>query len=306
MLVRWRRLGWVTWRQHRASLLVVASLFVLTAATMWLSSLDPRGHTEVVRAAGFDPTGPVLLYQVVVGAMVLLPVVAGLLLGAPLLAHESESGTVRFAWTQQVGRVASLTVKATSIGAGLAIAAAALGLEYDWWAVHRITVGQWDWATMQFSFHPLPYAGWAVFGFSLGVLIGAVTRRTVPALAGTFVGYTIVFTFDNVYGRLRYLPPLRTVVPEVPGGTGGDRLSPGQYGPENVGGGWNWPDGRPLTVSETYRSPAWMARHHVVYWTTSQPGNRYHLFQFLEFGYLLLLSGLLVAAAIVLIRRRSA
>jgi hypothetical protein len=44
----------------------------------------------------------------------------------------------------------------------------------------------------------------------------------------------------------------------------------------------------------------------VVEWMTYQPASRYVLFQFLEFGYLILLSVLLVAAAVVLIRRRPA
>ena len=45
---------------------------------------------------------------------------------------------------------------------------------------------------------------------------------------------------------------------------------------------------------------------HVVERMAYQPGNRFHLFQFLEFGYLLVLSGLLVAATVALICRRSA
>ena len=302
---RWGRLNWITWRQHRTSLVVVAGLIASTAVTIWLSSFNHHWHTARVYAAGLDQTGPALPNQVVVGAMVLLPVVAGLVLGAPLLAHESESGSVRFTWTQQVGQGALLTVKATSIGAGLAIAATGLGLEYDWWATRKIVLAG-DWATVQFSFHPLPYAGWAVFAFSLGVLLGAVTRRTVPALVGTFVGYTIVFALDNGFGQQRYLPPLRRAVPQGAEGGINLHLSPGRYGTVYLDGGWEWPDGKQLSNAQTDRSFTWMAQHHVLYWASYQPSNRYYLFQFLGFGYFLLLSGLLVVAAVALIRRRSA
>ena len=63
--------------------------------------------------------------------------------------------------------------------------------------------------------------------------------------------------------------------------------------------------GQPLVHGDLRRPYGWVA-HHVVQWTTYQPASRYVLFQFLEFGYLIVLSGVAVAAAVVLILRRSA
>jgi hypothetical protein len=70
-----------------------------------------------------------------------------------------------------------------------------------------------------------------------------------------------------------------------------------------------WPDGHPLSNAEQtglLRPAAWMRLHHIVMWITYQPASRYHTFQAIELGWLLAVSALLVAAAILVIRRRPA
>ena len=52
------------------------------------------------------------MYPLVFLDMTLLPVIAGLVLGAPLLAQEAESGTVQFAWTQGVSKITLVITKA--------------------------------------------------------------------------------------------------------------------------------------------------------------------------------------------------
>ena len=142
-----RRLTWVTWRQHRTSLLVVISLLVLPAAVMAVTGLSgpwPAASLKLARAGDISQ-----VYTLMFLYLLLLPVVTGLVLGAPLLAHEAESGLVRFAWTQSVGRTTLLAVKALSMAAGLAIAAAGLGLELSWWAEPVLSRLNWDWPNLQ-------------------------------------------------------------------------------------------------------------------------------------------------------------
>ncbi len=203
------RISWVTWRQHRTGLVAVLGLFGLTAAFMAATELNPRWHADSISTAG--PYN--LVYPLVFLDMTLLPVIAGLVLGAPMLAHEAESGTVRFAWTQDIGKVTLLIGKALSVAAGLAVAAAGLGLEFEWWAGPVLKNLNHYWLGPQFSFHPLPYAAWTVFAFCLGLAFGALFRRTVPALVVTLIGYTAVFYLDNWHLRPFYLPPLRSTVP---------------------------------------------------------------------------------------------
>jgi hypothetical protein len=311
VFARWRRLNWVTWRQHRTSLLVVLGLFILPAAVMAATGLSGHWHAVAPKLAKADVVSQ--LFSLTVLYLLLLPVVTGLVLGAPLLAHEAESGLTRFAWTQSAGRSTLLTVKALSMAAGLAIAAAGLGLEFGWWAEPLLRRLNWDWPNFQFSFHPLPFAGWTVFAFCLGVALGSVARRTVPALVGTLVGYATVFYQDNEHLRRYYLPPLRTRVPwgtEVNYGPFGfSYLRSGPVGRFFVGTGYTRSEGQPFHWA--HWSPFGMPEgsfnvNKVVEWMTYQPASRYVLFQFLEFGYLILLSVLLIAAAVVLIRRRPA
>ncbi len=193
-LVRWRRLGWVTWRQHRAALLIVFGLFALVAAVMAVAGLDVRAHAAVVESLARSSSSPdVWQLRLLGSALELQPVLAGLLLGAPLLAQEVESGSLRFTWTQEVSPCSLLAAKASLIASGLGVAAGAVSWEFAWWSRQVPDVIWYRVAAPQFGYFPWSYAAWTVFGFSLGVLVGAITRRTVPALVGTLAGYGLAF-----------------------------------------------------------------------------------------------------------------
>jgi hypothetical protein len=165
VLERSRRLTWVTWRQHRTSLLVMAGLFGLAAVFMAVDGLVTRHQLAALR---LEVSRGLLAYsldrQLVLGTLELLPVLAGLLLGAPLVAGETEKGTVRFAWTQRTGRGSWLLAQVIPVAAGLALAAAALSLEFGWWS--RPCQEQGTWGHWWFNLNPLPYAGWMVLGSS--------------------------------------------------------------------------------------------------------------------------------------------
>ena len=202
MLVQWRRLGWVTWRQHRAALIIVFGLFALTAAVMAATGLDARAHGAVVESLARSSSSPYVWQLRLLGIVLeLQPVLAGLLLGAPLLAQEAESGSLRFTWTQEVGPCSSLAAKTILIATSLEVAAAGVSWEFAWWSRQVPAVIWYHVAAPQFSYFPWSYAAWTVFGFSLGVLVGAITRRTVPALAGTLAGYGLVF-YLKAFDRL--------------------------------------------------------------------------------------------------------
>jgi hypothetical protein len=70
--------------------------------------------------------------------------------------------------------------------------------------------------------------------------------------------------------------------------------------------GLGWPDGRLLGNAAYGQSGAWLNLHHIVLWVTYQPASRYHEFQFIELGWLIAASALLLAGTAVLIRRRPA
>ena len=137
-----RALGWVTWRQHRAALTAIAAVLLLAILTMWWYGLKMHAHfaqlglrdcalgrrtqscTERLDAFTADQN----LATILATAFVLLPVLFGLFLGAPLLAREYETGTYRFTFTQGAGRNRWLVTKIALLAAFTIATAAATTL----------------------------------------------------------------------------------------------------------------------------------------------------------------------------------
>jgi hypothetical protein len=52
--VPWRRMAWVTWRQHRATLGAVAVFLGAFAAYLWLTGLQIHGEQEAGEVVGYQ------------------------------------------------------------------------------------------------------------------------------------------------------------------------------------------------------------------------------------------------------------
>jgi hypothetical protein len=307
--VPWRQLAWVTWRQRRAALAWVLTAPAAAAMAMAAFAAPPYG------ASYPDDRLRVGLEIAVLIVLQLTPVLVGLYVGA----REAEHGTLRLAWTQAAGRTRWLLSQTVPVAVVLALAAAGLGLELRWWFGANWSASD-PWLPQYFSLNPLPLAGWVTLAFSIGVLAGAAIRRTVPAMAVTLVSYAVLQTVTALWWRMAYLPPLRRVVPHarimpgfdfsVRGGyypSYGRSFGPGHGPGRNILRTWTaWPDGRVLSNSELVRSAAWFRDHHIRVWMSYQPGSRYGIFQYIEFGWLIALAALLIAAAVLVIRGRSA
>src|SRR5215467_2497415 len=94
------RMSSLVFRQYRAQALAAIGLLAAFAA---LRSCDNLSSTLFLgnHAVGF-------LVIMTLG----VPLVLGILCGAPLVAHEFETGTNQFAWTQTITRRRWLAVKA--------------------------------------------------------------------------------------------------------------------------------------------------------------------------------------------------
>jgi ABC-type transport system involved in multi-copper enzyme maturation permease subunit len=199
---------WIAWRQFRTQALVTFGLLAAFAVFVLVTGLQLRdlysslGHThctvgEVCTApalSGLDKPltgllGPVLLA---------IPALLGMFWGAPLLAREFESGTYRLAWTQSVTRRRWLSVRVLLVGvAALAVAGLASWL-VGWWFAPLDAVNMNRFDPGVFTERGIVAIGYAGFAFALGVATGAMTRRTLPAMATTllaFIGARIAFTF---------------------------------------------------------------------------------------------------------------
>jgi hypothetical protein len=290
----WRDLGWVAWRQHRTGSCTAIAGLAVTAVIVGVAGADLHRTWSWPRSA--QTLGDlVLLLQ-------LIPLLAGVFIGAPLLAGEATSGTMRFVWTQGISVRRWLLAQVVPVAVVLVLAGAGLGLLFRWSAAPYLT-DRFAWGGQLFPLNPLPFVGWLVFGFSLGTALGGLIRKVVPASAATVVGYLATLAGAASW-RTHYLPPLslrlagssvwqRAWALGVPGTV--DKLSD-----------WlGWPDGRRLSVADESRPTRWLTAHHIKVWITYQPASRFGTFQLIEFGWLIAASAALLTAALVLARPSS-
>ena len=116
----------------------------------------------------------------------------GALIGAPLVAREVEQRTHLAAWTQSVSRRRWYATKTAALATGLAGAGLIAGM-VNAWLQHQLTAGdttgsRWSW----FASVNLAPAGEAVLAFTLAVALGALLRRTLPAIAAALAGFTVL------------------------------------------------------------------------------------------------------------------
>ncbi|WP_152627001.1 ABC transporter permease [Streptacidiphilus melanogenes] len=169
---------------------------------------------DVCQALNLDLTGAVLSAEDVQLALLAVPLLVGALLGAPLLAREYEQGTYRLAWTQAVPRGRWLTGRLLVLGGASVLTgavAALLGTRLYLAASPAVLRESSGYAPLPFnSFGPVLAAG-TVLAFALGVLCGALWRRTLPAIAASVAGFGgVALLLTALRGDLQ---PARTIFP---------------------------------------------------------------------------------------------
>lgn len=139
-----------------------------------------------------------------------LPAVAGILIGAPLLAREFEQGTWQLAWTQSVTKSRWLLSTFALVLGGVTAASVALAAVISWWfeplAPHAFT-------QEKFNHGLLAFPSYVLLAVGIGIAAGAVLRRTIPAAAITLVGFLAVRLPVEFALRPRYRQPLTTTDP---------------------------------------------------------------------------------------------
>jgi hypothetical protein len=167
-------------------------------------------------------------------------------------------------------------------------------------------------ATRVFDLGEVAFAAWTLAAFSIGALAGMLIRRVVPAIAATLAAYAGLAVATALYLRQHYMTPLLTSHPNLPGSAwsvnqwytrGGKFAFPAQ-GSQLVRTVTHF---CPPRIGTSNGSPAQcLSQHGYTQWTSYQPGSRFWAFQWIEGGWLLVLSALLIAATVWLVRRRAA
>ncbi|MGC1909958.1 MAG: ABC transporter permease, partial [Candidatus Dormiibacterota bacterium] len=133
--------------------------------------------------------------------------------GAPLIARELESGTYRLAWTQSVTHTRWLAVKVGVIGLASMAVAGLLSLMVTWWSALFDRVALSPFAT--FDERDIVPIAYAALGFALGVTVGVLIRRTVPAMAITAVAFVAIRLAVVLWVRPNFAPARHLKVPDT-------------------------------------------------------------------------------------------
>jgi len=323
--VPWRGMAWVTWRQHRAALAGVAALLGALALYLWLAGLHL--HHAWAAATGCRPASSIACSSlisdftfshdhtatIVPALLQAVPALIGAFLGAPVLARELETGTFRYAWTQAFGRWRWTLAKLVLLAVGLVIATGSFSLLFSWYDQPIIADGQYGpLSAIVFNLRGITFAAWTLAAFAIGALAGVLIRRVVPAMGATLAAYAGLAITAGMFLRQHYLTPLVTSNRNPPGGAwiqsqwwtkGGEAAFAGRP-PINLLDQLcsQLGTGKPTSASIAQC----LSRHGYTQWTRYQPAGRFWPFQWIESGWLLALSMLLIATTVSVVRRRAA
>lgn len=333
---------WLTWRQFRAQAIaagaVLAALAVAFAVTgPHLAHLyDTSGVPGCAahggcRAATINffrqvpGTADKALFFIGVGVLYAAPPLMGAFWGAPLVAREIESGTLRLAWNQSVPRGRWLVVKLGFIGVMAMVTAGLASLLMSWWAspiyqaagngyapdsapsVDRLT-------PLLFGANGIVPIAYAVFAFTLGAAAGVVIRRTIPAMAVALAGSVFVEFAWASWVRSHLIAPVRQITASNLGnindlsigiGPGTKQMvlvtaaksPPGAWllSNQTIDAAGHVFTGPPSPACLNQNSPfsacvASLARLHLRQFLTYQPASRFWAFQWYETGVFLALA----------------
>ena len=138
----------------------------------------------------------------------LVPALAALLLAAPFVL-DLDNGTYRLYWTQSVTRRRWIVTKLTLAGAAVVAVAGCLVVLATW---SRAPIDHLNgrMSTNAYDVEGIVPVAYALFVFGVAVALGALWRRTVPALLVAFVVYVVGRTFMDSWLRQRLLSPVKT------------------------------------------------------------------------------------------------
>jgi hypothetical protein len=192
---------WLTWRQHRWALVSCLVLAVVVVGSLYYVSSDMMsmykacGAERCTRsspegAALYDDFGPVHLAEYLAAAVRYAPLLIGLFIGVPFLAREHEQRTLLLAWSQDASPMRWLWTKLALLGAFVAVVTGAFSIASIHVADTYSTVtGNGMFREQIFLMTGMLPLVSGVCWLVVGVALGAILKRTLPAMFGTIVGF---------------------------------------------------------------------------------------------------------------------
>lgn len=341
---------WLTWRQFRAQAVVTSALLAGAAAVLVFSGMhlahlyDTSGivacqaHGDCQTLASnltteFRVSGYEYLFNFGVFAMYLTPALIGLFWGAPLVSREIEAGTLRLTWNQSISRTRWLATKLALVGLVAMAAAGLLSLALTWSAspIFKLALQTGPTGGLSISrFDPglfgaqgIVPVGYAAFAFVLGVAMGVLIHRTLPAMAVTLVIFAAIQIAMPLWVRPHLVTPAQTVSALSPANINGIMMSsPGGQmtvtASTNLPGAWVLSNQTIKKDGQVFSGPAPHAcgnggpqecqaaigQLHLRQLVTYQPANRFWAFQWYETGIFLALAAALAGLCFWRVRSR--
>ena len=200
------------WRLHRVHAIVAAAVIVAVAALIvptGIAIANAYHHAVMNCSVNHVGCGDIaftvfghngVFTSLVQDLAMAVPLVFGILWGAPLVAGEFEAGTEDFAWTQGVTRRRWVLA---NLGWALLAAAAwggALAALFTWWRGPDNAVDG-PVKFIYFDVQGVTPVAYTVFAMALGIAAGALFRRVVPAITTTLVVFAAVRIVTALYFR---------------------------------------------------------------------------------------------------------
>jgi hypothetical protein len=246
--------------------------------------------------------------------LLLLPILLGVLVGAPLVAREYEQRTRLLLWMQSITRTRWLIVTlALVVGAELLTSVILLALLSWWYQPFDQLIGKFN--QVAFDFTGPVFLASSLMALAVGIAAGALTRRTVLAICLTLALVATIRIVVEFNLRPNYQPQ---IVVNWPFAQGNDQGSLGQDTPPvtlgredwQIGSGFLDPQGQqthgiycnepnptsPLKCAkdEGYRG------NYLAY----QPASRFWTFQWIETGIYLAITAVALGLTVWWVRRR--
>ncbi len=210
---------WFAWRQFRWQALVAFVLllalgiaFLITGPGLVhyydtvIRTCQRHGDCNAVTGS-FLSRDP--FFQNLLTESGLLAVLIGIFWGAPVVAREFDTGTYRLAWTQSASRGRWLGAKLLVGALASVVTAGLFTLMATWWSSPMDRVRGTPFSL--FDTRDIVPIGYALFAFALGVAVGAVIRRTIPAMAITIALFAAVRGCFNLFIRPHFESPVHLV-----------------------------------------------------------------------------------------------
>jgi hypothetical protein len=212
---------WLTLRQHRVVLAVSAAVVAAFVIWMFLVEHDYSGAARAIAKSCassnfYALNSPCTAHysaessawnqaDIIRWLLLLVPLMFGVLLGAPLFAGEFERKTVILAFTQNISRTRWMVIRWLVIGLPVVVLSVVLALVSNWWFLRVPTNGGSFAYRIQpgsgFDVTGIVPAAYALFAFALGAALGMALRRTSQAIFGTFVLFTAARYLFEHYAR---------------------------------------------------------------------------------------------------------